>query len=140
MRYYIASGLENFECVRQTADALNALGHAQSYDWTRHGDVRKQGADRLTQVATNEAAAVMDSELVLVLLPGARGTHSELGLALATAVLRGNKQVWLWSQTGEDFEADERTCAFYFHPCVRRFVGDFSAVLDAVEASFGGGQ
>lgn len=138
MRFYIASGLTNFARVREAAAALKALGHEQSYDWTKHGDVRKEGGERLGQVAINESSAVMGSQLVLLLLPGERGTHTELGMAIASAVLSGDKQVWLWSETGEHFAADERTCAFYFHPCVRRFVGGFEQVVSAIDAEFGG--
>lgn len=138
MRFYIASGLTNFARVREASAALKVLGHEQSYDWTVHGDVRKEGQERLRQVAMNESSAVISSKLVLLLLPGARGTHTELGMALASAVLTGDKHVWLWSETGEHFASDERTCAFYFHPCVRRFVGDFEQVVIAISAEFGG--
>lgn len=130
MVFYIASGLDNFENVRIAAKKLTAMGHEHAYDWTLHGDVRTKGPDRLRQVALNESSAVLKSDLVLFLLPGYRGTHTELGLAIASSLSMPDKQVWLWSQTGEQFEPDERTCAFYFHPNVKRFIGDFESVIE----------
>ena len=134
MIFYIASGLENAANVRKAAEILKSLGHEQSYDWTVHGDVRAQGAQRLLQVAKSESEAIMRSDLVLVLLPGARGTHTELGLAIGSA--HPGERIWVWSQTGEHFASDERTCAFYWHPCVRRFTGAFDGVVQAIEQEF----
>ena len=134
MRFYIASGLKNAENVRVAAQALTDLGHVHAYDWTRHGDVRKEGGERLAEVAAVELAAVTSSELVLVMLPGGCGTHTELGAAL---VAPGDRRVWIYGDKGF-FASDERTCAFYFHPRVRRFSEDFSTVLAAISEEFGG--
>ncbi|HOS18922.1 MAG TPA: group-specific protein, partial [Clostridia bacterium] len=82
MRFYVASGLENKDRVKRVLDKIAARGHTISYDWTLHGDVRGRGEEVLNTVAGNETFAVIDASCVLLLLPGGRGTHTELGLAL----------------------------------------------------------
>lgn len=137
MRFYVASGLENFAAVREVSAELKALGHQQTYDWTEHCDVRDQGGERMRQVAGREVSAVLEADLVIALLPGGRGTHTEIGLAVARAALTDKGQVWLWSQDGSHFMPDERTCTFYFHPRIRRFCGDIKQVLEAVKENWG---
>lgn len=133
MKFYIASGLDNVEQVRKVAKILRDMGYEQSYDWTTHGDSRHQGADQLRLIAQRETRAVRDSELFIALLPGQSGAYVEIGIAIADAIMNDKKQVWLWSQDGSAFASDEATSAFFFHPVVRRFEGDFSVVIQALE-------
>lgn len=128
MRYYLASGLENHARVNVIADALNAMGHVRTYDWTAHGDIRAQGSARMRQVAQNEINSVANADFVLFLLPGGKGTHTELGAALAE-----KRRVILWSETGDEFrvengQADPAVCAFYFHTVAQRIVCPFEAL------------
>ena len=58
-----------------------------------------------------------DAEVVILLLPGGRGTHVELGLALALG-----KKVFLCAGDAEAF-APENTVAFYQLPGVVRLAG-----------------
>ena len=128
MKFYVASGLVNRDRVRSVVDALAALGHTPAYDWTLHGDVRRCGEERMREVAGKEAQGVVESELVLLMLPGGAGTHTELGLALAA---RGNKRILLWSATGREFQGNE-TCVFYHHPAVRRICCPFEELMEAL--------
>lgn len=130
MRFYIASGLENIHRVQLVGEKLRSLDHEISYDWTQHGDVRDKGVEMLNTVAGNETFAVIDSGCVLILLPGGRGTHTELGIALAS---RSNKRIILWSETGREFNSDEYTCAFYHHSAVKRLVCSFEELLVSLE-------
>jgi hypothetical protein len=126
MNFYIASGLKNAARVRQASEILMQKGHLRLYDWTAHGDVRSCGQERMREVSVNEARAVMECELMLVLLPGGAGTHTELGLALAS---HSNKRILLWSETGEEFDFCDNTCVFYFHPAAERIQCSFSDLL-----------
>jgi hypothetical protein len=63
-------------------------------------------------VARREILGVVEADIVIVLLPGGRGTHAELGAALALA-----KPVALHTNDSGIFVGPE-TCAFYHHPCV----------------------
>lgn len=130
MRFYIATGLENSERAKTVAEILKRNGHEHTYDWTEHGDIRKQGEARMSEVALNEIRAVKDAELFIALLPGGNGTHTELGAAIAS---RGNKRIILWSETGNEFKPDERSCTFYFHPAIERLVCPFDELLEIMD-------
>ena len=123
MRFYVASKLENATRVRALRDRLVALGHEPTYDWTAHGSVQDQGEERIREVAIAEMMGVLLADVVIVLFPGGRGTHTELGAALAHAVLngRGGKRVVL---IGDPPIEDGRTCAFYHHPLVVRVASE----------------
>lgn len=130
MRFYVASGLENRDRVQLVIQKIRSIGHEMTYDWTVHGDVRCQGEEILNTVAGNETFAVIDAGCVLVLLPGGHGTHTELGIALAS---RSNKRIILWSETGEEFGCDLKTCAFYHHSSVEMLHCSFEELLERIE-------
>lgn len=129
MKYYLASGVENANRVNEAAAVLNANGHERTYDWTTHGSVAHAEEIFKTHVAATEAQAVADAELVAVLLPGAKGTHAELGMALA-----GNaKRVLIWSESAAPFDGTEGYCVFYHHPKAERFTGPFDDFLKVLK-------
>lgn len=119
--YYIASGLENAAAVRALKTVLDAEGWHHTYDWTVHGAV---SVDRLPEVS---AEGVWMADVVIVLLPGGRGTHTELGIAIGMVdpVVFGpdedRMRIVVYSANPGDFEIKGQTCAFYHHPCVERF-------------------
>lgn len=120
--FYIASKLENAGRAVVLRDHLLAAGWEITYDWTTHGSVR--GPDvpraRIADVAESEVQGVIDAGVVIVLLPGGRGTHTELGVALAFQV--GSEvynRVVIWSPNPDvDFGTTAATSAFYHHPGV----------------------
>ena len=126
MRFYISTGIVNFERAQALSEVLKKRGHELTYDWMAHGDIRREGDIRMSEAAFNELRAVRDAELVVVLLPGGKGTHTELGQAIAT---RGNKRIIVWSEHGDEFSFDERTCVFYFHPCIERVTCPFEELM-----------
>lgn len=119
MKFYIASALDNAENVRKIASYLKFHGWEQTYDWTTHGPILGQGALPIDVVARKELDGVVESDAVYVLLPGKRGTHVELGAALAAG-----RPVFILSTTQEYLFADGLTCSFYWHPKIReRIIG-----------------
>ena len=130
MKFYVASGVPNAEKVNLAARALERAGHERTSDWSRHGDVSAESYARKSEVARLEAQAVMDAELVVLLLPGRFGTHAELGVALSTS---RNKRVLLWSETPDPFDGTSGFCVFYHHPAVERFVCPFEELLGYLE-------
>lgn len=131
MRYYIATKLENHEQHNEVRDLLNAAGHSITYDWTHHGPVYSHGLERVAEVALLETQGVLDADFVVVLWPGGRGTHVELGMALAA-----KKPVIFISPFTGHHEASPDTCAFYHHPFVYRgwFTRDILPILDEVRS------
>lgn len=119
MKFYIASKLENAEAVSRVARALKAAGHIHTYDWTVHGSVQDKGEQRIREVAEAEKQGVLDADVVIVILPGGRGTHAELGIALGA----GNKEIVICAADNSLFSADKRTCAFYWNTGIHRVTG-----------------
>lgn len=109
-RVYIASGLGNVEAVRSLQELVRAAGWTISYDWTQHGSVQAEGIERIRQVAHAEMRGVFEADLVLVALPGGRGTHVEMGLALAFGI-----PIVVYDPHGHELQ-NGITCAFYHLP------------------------
>jgi nucleoside 2-deoxyribosyltransferase len=113
LRIYVAAKLDRADDAKRIADLLRADGHIITYEWWTHGAVHAQGIEAMRAVAMRELAGVLRADLVIVLLPGARGSHVELGAALAAGrdvVLVGALDALSYGY-GKD-------CAFYHHPHV----------------------
>lgn len=109
LKVYVASSLANHEAARTTMNELMRLGFLVSYDWTQHPSAAK-GPSELVSAAHHESCAVADSDFVIALLPGGRGTHVEIGMGLASEKC---KRVFVLG-TGDDFNVPY-PCAFYHH-------------------------
>ena len=128
MKFYIATRLENAEAHRQVARILTAAGWELTYDLTAHGSVQREGEARIAEVDAAKAAGSTAADVVIVLLPGGRGTHCELGMAIALC-----KSIFILADPESGFFAqDERTCAFYHSSNVHRVEG---GILDLLEAA-----
>lgn len=138
MNAYVASTLTNAGEAQAVAEALEQDGWSITYKWWTHGSVQAEGDDRIREVATAEMGGVVAADLVVVVLPGGRGTHVELGMALAApgrprAVLifgRGEERMAHWASMPQEtydetrrragaFQDRAGICAFYLCPeCV----------------------
>lgn len=120
MRIYVASGLENREQARALMSRIREAGHVITYDWTEHGSVEADGTERYIEVAISERWGVLFAEGLIVLLPGGRGTHTELGIAIGV----GTPIAILNAST------EPPVCVFHFLPEIRRFEGPAEDNLD----------
>jgi hypothetical protein len=117
-RIYVASGLENLGSVKDIMDSLKRSGWTITYDWTQHGSVQGKGNDVIAEVASAEAMGVRSADLVLVLLPGGKGTHTELGIAVGCGI-----PVLIHSVdplSFDNIQTERRCCAFHFLPGIMR--------------------
>jgi nucleoside 2-deoxyribosyltransferase len=114
MRFYIATGLERAAEHKELREILEEAGHTLTYDWTVHGSVQAS-PEIWADTAANEASGVYRADVVIVLLPGGLGTHTELGMALGL-----RKPIIL---VGEQTAAG-RTCIFHHHPSIKRVAYD----------------
>ena len=131
MNFYIATKLENARKARDLATILKSWGWYQTYDWTVHG--RVYGENSLGTVALNELNGVSSADLVILLLPGEKGTHTELGVALGKRV-----KVVIHSEDPAFFNPyDQKTCSFYWDPSVERVVCPFSDLAFWLKKNFG---
>lgn len=116
MKFYIGSGMKNCELVNYYSKILEENGWKHTYNWAKNinGD---ETIEDLIEYSKFEQQGIIDSDVVIILLPAGRGTHIELGMALAL-----NKKVFLCSETKEEFSI-ENTVNFYQLPDIVRLVG-----------------
>jgi nucleoside 2-deoxyribosyltransferase len=131
MNFYIASKLRNAESVKLVSRALADDGHVLTYDWTPHGPVWREGWERCRQVAVFETEGVKDADVVIVLLPGGFGTHTELGAALALG-----KPVVMWSAYQSDFDLNADSVAFHYHPQIVQMWGSIPSFIEKLRQFF----
>lgn len=106
LKYYIATTLSNAAEHNEVRDLLSTGNNYKlTYDWTSHGGVLGNGRKECEKVCKTEIEGVLQSDVVIVLLPGGKGTHTELGVALAT-----HKRVILVVD-----DRNKLDCVFYYH-------------------------
>ncbi|WP_414049586.1 nucleoside 2-deoxyribosyltransferase [Macrococcus animalis] len=105
MKYYIASSFANKELVNQTIISLNNLGFTNTYNWTQNE--KADNKLKLKNIGIEEFYAVKDADLLIVLLPGGKGTHIEMGIALGC-----NKPIIL-AYFNEESITVENSATFY---------------------------
>lgn len=130
MYVYIGSSLKNFEFVRAMYDAFRKEGVFVMYDWTGFGDKGVRTENYLTQadVASLEENGIRTADFVVILLPGGKGTHIELGMALFAG-----KRVFLVGDTMQ-LQDPNSSPVFYNRPLVTKIFLDVRE-LKALEES-----
>ena len=129
-KFYIASKLENEVQVRQLAQNLKNAGWEHTYDWTVHGFVKNE--KDLAKVAVNEIEGVIKADYTIVLLPGGRGTHTELGAAIVSRGWKTSSRIIIWAESEEYFLQDDRVCSFYWLPIVIKIVCPFEKLFNYI--------
>lgn len=115
MKYYIATKLDNTIAHNNLRDRLNAEGHTCTYDWTEHGPVFMKGETIVREVMNKEINGIKSADFVVVLIPGGRGTHIEMGIALSF-----EKKVFIITDRDDDHFLGPDSCCFYYHEYVER--------------------
>ncbi|MBY6037004.1 group-specific protein [Fictibacillus nanhaiensis] len=131
MKFYIASSLQNIQQVRCVASELTQKGFIHTYDWTQNE--RVDTLDKLQSIGEAEQQAVKESEFVVVLLPGGKGSHIEFGIALGL-----NKRLYLYSPNDEIYNPS-KSSTFYHVSGVDKFVGtldEFTTSVLSKESAF----
>lgn len=125
MKFYIASRLKNYEQVRELSCILKNAGWEHTYDWTLNCHVKKTDAETLKSMGEKEYEGIKRSDVVIVLTPQGRGTHTEFGMAIAL-----NKRVFLCHQDDTYFKCDDNTSSFYWLPQVKQLIGNTEDIAD----------
>lgn len=125
MKFYIGSGLKNCELVNYVSEKLVKIGWKHTYNWAKNVTGRETLED-LIQFSKLEQQAINDSDVVIIILPAGRGTHVELGMALAL-----NKKIYLCATDSQTF-AIENTVNFYQLPNITRLVGDIDDMIKEI--------
>jgi nucleoside 2-deoxyribosyltransferase len=119
MKFYIASSLKNYQQVRDLSRLLTNGGWEHTYDWTLHCPVKEIDAGTLKSIGEKEYEGIKQSDVVIILTPQGRGTHTEFGIAIAL-----NKKVYLCHNDDTYFKCDDNTSAFYWLPYVNQLIGN----------------
>ena len=127
MKFYVASKLENYKQVQYLAGKLKAAGWTHTYDWTVYGPVKETNIDSLKEIGQEEFNAVREADIVIVLTPQGRGTHTELGMAIAL-----NKKIYLCHTDNTYFLCDDNTSAFYWLPNIIQLVGTTDTIAHEI--------
>ena len=118
MKFYIASKLENYEQVMSLAGLLKSSGWEHTYDWTVHGSIKETNIETLKLIGQKEYDGVKNADIIIVLTPQGRGTHVELGMAIAL-----NKVVYICHEDAKYFQCNDNTSTFYWLANVHHFIG-----------------
>lgn len=125
MKFYVGSGIKNIKEVNYYVKRLKEMGWEHTYDWVKNvnNDIV---IEDIKEYAKLETQGICESDVVIILLPAGRGTHIELGMALAL-----NKKIFLCSNTKDKFSI-ENTVAFYELPNIVKLVGTNDENLDTI--------
>lgn len=125
MRFYIGSGFKNFELVNIVSKKLVNLGHVHTYNWAEN-IIEDETIEDMINASELEKQGIIDSDAVIIILPAGRGTHIELGMALAL-----NKKIYLYSKDGKDFKL-ENTVNFYEIPEIIKVTGSIENLVEKI--------
>ena len=124
MNFYIAASLSEFELVRSISKTLQKNGWKHTYDWTWNCFDVDINYEIIKDIAEQELIGVKDADIIIVLNPKGRGTHVELGMALAL-----NKKVYLYHFDNNYFEKLDETVSFYWLPQINQISGNIDNAL-----------
>ncbi|MDM5316305.1 group-specific protein [Fictibacillus sp. b24] len=128
MKFYIASGFANKLLVKQVgAEVKKTLNWELTYDWTQND--KAETNEDLAVIGMNEFKGVMDSDVTIVILPGGKGCHTEMGVALGN-----RKQVVLFDPENTLRDLSKAT-TFYFLPQIKHWGGSVEELLTLCSSS-----
>jgi hypothetical protein len=128
-RFYVASSFRNIANVRHLSETLRGMGYINTYDWTQ--DASTRGASTLTlgdlrTIGQHERDAVTSADVVVILLPGGKSTHVELGIAI------GHRKRTLLHSPEDVLNNLETTSSFYHLPELERCYGTLDDLVDMI--------
>lgn len=124
MKFYIASSLLNKQAVNYVSDKLIAAGYVHTYDWTKNN--RASTLNELKVIGESEKNAILACDVIVILLPGGKGSHIELGIAIGQG-----KKIFLYSADKKVNDLDT-TSTFYHLPEVEQVIGTLDELVERV--------
>lgn len=127
--FYVASSFRNIDAVRYVVSKLKSVGFVHTYDWTKNAKAKEEKTstlEDLKEIAQKERDAVLESDLIVVLMPGGKGTHIEFGIALGHG-----KKMFLYSPDGA-IDRFDTTSTFYHLPEVEKCYGSLDDLIQKI--------
>lgn len=118
MKFYIGSGFKNVDKVNRLSSELQKFGWTHTYNWANIEGIGNETREDLINYSILELNGIDKSDIVIIVLPAGRGTHIELGYALAKG-----KKIILYSSNEEEFSLSN-TVNFYELDSIEKVVGD----------------
>ena len=109
-RFYLSTQKDRNAQAFPLLEALRTKGWERTFDWA---DRQASDESDYADLAVAEISGIRDADVVIVILPGGRGTHVEIGAALAMG-----KPVIIHAPNRETLEA-QYPCAFHYHPSAK---------------------
>jgi nucleoside 2-deoxyribosyltransferase len=128
-RFYVASSFKNVENVRYVAQNLESKGYVNTYDWTRNAKALNEKTftfEDLMDIGQKERDALLNADVVVILLPGGKGTHVEMGIAI------GHAKRIIRHSPDEAINNFETTSTFYHLPEVEKCYGTLDELLGKI--------
>jgi hypothetical protein len=113
MKFYIATTTSRWRDHNLVRDKLVEMGHEVTYDWTLNGDggsLRGASMKEWQRIGHLECQGVLDAHFIVVLLPGGKGTHAEVGAAATLG-----KRTYIHSPDPLRFDPGEDGCSTTFY-------------------------
>ena len=123
MKFYIGSGFKNAELVNEFSKKIQSHGWEHTFNWTKYISEYETIED-LIKYSELEQKGIEQADAVIIILPAGRGTHIELGMAIAL-----NKKIYLYSNSKEEFD-QKNIVAFYQLQSVQKIVGDIDDAIN----------
>jgi len=129
MKFYIASGVENAKIVSELAAIMKADGHTHTYDWTQTLNHNNDDSE-LKALAYAEVKGVQDAEILIVILPGGRGTHTEIGIAIASEI-----PIVIYGSSPDAYIVNGQKNPFYYYKHITIHFGEFEQFINKLLSS-----
>ena len=127
MKFYIASSFKNIDKVRYVSKRLKEKGFIHTYDWTLNENITT--LEELMEIGQKETNAVIEADIVVVLLPAGKGSHVELGIAIGNS-----KKIYLYSSNNE-IDNLETTSTFYQLPEINKCIGTLEELVNIIDVN-----
>jgi nucleoside 2-deoxyribosyltransferase len=130
-KFYVASSFRNIDAVNYVSQQLINRGYIHTYNWTKNAQKRENSTltfEDLIEIGQHEKNAVLESDFIVVILPGGKGTHIELGISLGLG-----KKIFLYSPD-KAIDHVETTSTFYHLPEVEKCYGTLDELVDKITA------
>jgi nucleoside 2-deoxyribosyltransferase len=111
-RFYLSTQKDRNAEATPLLEALKEKGWERTFDWAKREETE------YANLAIAEIAGIQNADVVIVILPGGRGTHVEIGAALALG-----KPIILHAPNSKVLESPY-PCAFHYHPAVKIIVSE----------------
>lgn len=135
---YVASSLANWERVKRLQMHFRSLGVDITYDWTNFVISDSENRQELAKAAQRELDGAIAADHLLVVMPGGRGTHCELGAMIARCLplaLWGGNELPITILA--DTDNVSHPTSFHHLPGIKRFTTEQEALAHVAQSLLG---